>query len=56
MKKLLFIGLDVHAKSIAIGLAEGAGEARAQLKAAISQTTAFACNRVLSEGRSVSLF
>ena len=28
MKKLLFIGLDVHAKSITIGLAESAGEAR----------------------------
>ena len=26
MKKLLFIGLDVHAKSITIGLAEGGGE------------------------------
>ena len=25
-KKLLFVGLDVHAKSITIGLAEGGGE------------------------------
>ena len=32
MKKLLFIGLDVHAKSITIGLAEGARKDFVQLQ------------------------
>ena len=33
MKKLLFTGLDVHAKSITIALAEGGGDAPGEARA-----------------------